>query len=507
MKLRSLDKTTWVLIATSAGLLVYTGLRAALLSMTHDESSTYLNGINQPIWECFFSAKCWGTANMHILNTWLMQLTVGIFGAKEFFVRLPNVLAHVIYLTYSVLLIRRLSNGFLVAVAGFLIINANPYVLEFFSLGRGYGLAMGFTMMSLYYLWNWLDKQSNQAIIWCFVAAALAVISNFTFLNYLATLIGFFILSAMLNWSRTDKYLPFFADRRELLGSHYQAFIALSVTVTVLAVLLYVPITSLRQLGEFEYGADSIKHTLRHLAQDSLKNQGYLSNWTAEFFMTIGLGGTSLAVLRGLFGMRKKSQSVFDRFYVASSIIWLALVAGLMVQYHLLGTKYLLHRTALIFIPLSCIPFFCFLSKVYIRFPKMMMGISIVISGFMVYHFHRVSNLVQCREWYYDAQTRQMIQYVSAKAKPDEKINLGLYWLFTHSSMFYIETRNLDFFEPIIYEKELRKDTFYDYYYVEPHQRDIIHEDYVEEKNFGPGILFSEKISGHFSKNYPCQHQ
>ena len=490
MKARSLDKTSWTLSAIALGLLIYTGLRAAMLSMTHDESSTYLNGIEQPIWECFFSAKCWGTANMHILNTWLMQISVGLFGAKEFFVRLPNVLAHVIYLIYSIMLFRRLANTFWIALTGFLLLNANPYLLDFFSLGRGYGLAMAFTVMSLYYLWRWFDQQQNKAIIWCLIAAALAVISNFTFLNYLAVLIGFFLLAAIAKWIHLDTYLPFFAQQGELLGRRYQPLITISITVAVLAILLYVPITALRQLGEFEYGAETIKHTLRHLAQDGLKSQGYLSGWTAEVFMAAGLGGTSLAVLLGLFGMTKSAKNGFDRFFVATSIMWLALVLGLMVQYHLLGTKYLLHRTALIFIPLSCIPFFCLLNDEYKRLPRIVMGICIVISGFMVYHFLRTANLEECREWHYDSQTRQMIEYVSEKAKPGEKINLGVHWFYSHSSVFYIQTRELDFFEPIIYEKDLRQDTFYDYYYVMPDYKDQLDNDYVEEKDFGSGILF-----------------
>ena len=145
--MKKLSKPDLLLVLIAVGLLIYTGLRAAIISMTHDESSTYLNYINQPLLECFYSEVCWGTANLHLVNTFFMQISVKLFGPHPFFVRLPNVLAHAIYLFFSFKLVRNLTDKWGLMVAGFLIINAHPYLLDFFSLGRGYGMACGFIFL------------------------------------------------------------------------------------------------------------------------------------------------------------------------------------------------------------------------------------------------------------------------------------------------------------------------------------------------------------------------
>ena len=111
---------------------IYVIIRAVNVAIVHDESITYgiLRGdptfVNQ--------------ANNHWLNTALMKLSRWAFGDSELALRLPNILAFPIYAA-SVMAILRIVRpaGRLVGV---LIFFGNPFVLEFFGLARGYGLAM-----------------------------------------------------------------------------------------------------------------------------------------------------------------------------------------------------------------------------------------------------------------------------------------------------------------------------------------------------------------------------
>ncbi|RMG31345.1 MAG: hypothetical protein D6730_01405 [Bacteroidetes bacterium] len=466
----------------AVGLLVYTGSRAAVLSMTHDESSTFLNWMEQPVWECFFSEVCWGTANMHLLNTFLMQISVDLFGTHPFAIRLPNVLAHALYLFFSLALLRRISSQWWLVAAGFVLLNVHPYLLDFFSVARGYGLACGFCMMSLYYFYRWLEKPAHSSLLLCLLAASLAVLSNFTFLNYLAVLLGALGVKLLLMDGRSWRL------KTQSIGM--AAAFALG-----LGVLLYHPIRFLQGKGEFGYGESSLWLSFQHLVQDNLYGQGYFSAQTLEVFVWITalLLGGSLAW--GLFtGLRlvwvhqRAGQALPSpalQFYFLSSLMWGMLVLGLWVQHQWLGTQYLDHRTALLFFPLSAIPVWMMLHHLAQQQSLVALLLASLLGVFGLYHFSRTANWVFVREWYYDAHTKEMIEYIQAQRKADERIRLGTYWTFSHSANFYRITRKLDFLDEIVYERSIRPDSLYDYYYVEPGQGSQLHPAYQLEKKFG----------------------
>lgn len=463
--------------------------------MTHDESSTYLNYIDQPLWECFYLAKCWGTANLHLINTLLMQLTVGLFGTDEFFVRLPNLMGHVVYLVYSALLVRSISHNHWVRIGSFLLLNTNPYLLEFFSLGRGYGLACAFMIMSLYYLYRFWDDRQLKSLIWCYVATILAILSNFTFLNYWAALtavVGLAVIQGWLNREilpgisvlKADSYQPSPHAMAAVIGG----------SALLLFAMLYYPISFLRKLGEFEYGSNTLAETYHRLLNDSIQTQGYFGPDTLPVFKVMGIVFVLAALVYGLSLVRKK-ETASQQYLFSSCLLVLVFFLAIITQRYLLGTKYLVDRKAVIFIPLLGIPFVVALHHwATTRYQKVFTGFAIALTAFLILHMTRTFNLHRCQEWYYDVHTREVLEYVSSRVKPGEKVKLGEYWLFTHSSNFYIRTQELDFVEPIKYEKKVRTDRLYDYYYVEPSHGKVIHPDYVLEKKFGwVAVLYRRK--------------
>src|SRR5262249_14140126 len=69
----------------------------------------------------------------------------------------------------------------------------NPFVLDFFSLARGYGLALACLMLSLYLLARaHEEKPARRCVIYGFLStlvAAFAVLANFSFLAYYVPLV------------------------------------------------------------------------------------------------------------------------------------------------------------------------------------------------------------------------------------------------------------------------------------------------------------------------------
>ena len=104
------------------GLFVFSNYKAAKMGMTHDESSTFLNYSTTNVWSCFSDPFCWGTANNHMLNTFLFQQTVHWFGLSEWSLRLPNVVLHLLYLLSSCYLVALLTSNSLLRITGFVLL-------------------------------------------------------------------------------------------------------------------------------------------------------------------------------------------------------------------------------------------------------------------------------------------------------------------------------------------------------------------------------------------------
>jgi hypothetical protein len=171
----------------------YTCVRAHLLSITWDEAFSYLNYISRGIfWLDRFELM---SANNHVLNSLGGIVFTKLFGLSEFSLRMGSLIAHLFFLYYSAKLVLTFDNKW-IALSGFLILNANPYLLDFFSLARGYGLSLGFMMASIYYLYQLqLNEYKTKHIFFAIVFAELSVLGNLTMLIYfLALLVIIFLL-------------------------------------------------------------------------------------------------------------------------------------------------------------------------------------------------------------------------------------------------------------------------------------------------------------------------
>jgi uncharacterized membrane protein len=174
------SRLVWMLMILFASALLATSVyRAATSAFTHDESLSFASFNWAPQWS--------STPNNHFLNTWLMRLCSSLFGNSELSLRAPNIAAHAIYLAFTLLLLKRIHHVGL-QVVGFILLNLNPFLLDFFSLARGYGLALGFLMLSLYLLVRgYEERQRRRRAVNCWLsglAAAAAVLANFAFLTW-----------------------------------------------------------------------------------------------------------------------------------------------------------------------------------------------------------------------------------------------------------------------------------------------------------------------------------
>lgn len=167
-------------------LFIYFVLRAWIVEPIHDEAATFLHFIEPGhIWD----EQTLLDANNHLLNSYLGRMMYNLFGLHFFLFRLPSLLAFILFFIYTRKLSREVDEGwwgFLI----FLSLNTVPWITDYFSYTRGYGMALAFFVAALYYLRQFTREQSwkNSALICLFLL--LCVASNLTYLISSLLIIG-----------------------------------------------------------------------------------------------------------------------------------------------------------------------------------------------------------------------------------------------------------------------------------------------------------------------------
>jgi hypothetical protein len=229
------------ILSISSFFILYEIFRAVRVGFTEDEASTLLLYLAHDVSAVFnFSA-----ANNHLLNSVLAKIFLVGGGSAELVLRLPNLLGYLCFLLFSFLIVNKFKNRWM-AVGGFLLFNLNVYVLDFFSLCRGYGLSLDFLMASLFFYVSFLEKRSQnrstgrREFSLAFLLAAFSVLANITMLNvYLSLAVLTLVLSTV--WNRAADKHPAMLFSSPKLGWQKKALLSLLGLAAVLFNCLMIP--------------------------------------------------------------------------------------------------------------------------------------------------------------------------------------------------------------------------------------------------------------------------
>ena len=170
----------------------YLWLRAIYVPLVHDELVTLhaymLNGKWLPF-QGFLDA------NNHILNSAFGAFFIQLFGYKTYLIpRLPNLLCFPIYFGSTFLILKKLELKNIALFGALTLFVFPPYLLEFFALARGYGMAMAFFILALLAFLK-LSRNIESKSIWLLaISSSLSVLSNLTLLFANAGLLLLFLL-------------------------------------------------------------------------------------------------------------------------------------------------------------------------------------------------------------------------------------------------------------------------------------------------------------------------
>lgn len=173
-------------------LIFYIFIKAKANTLTTDEAYTFL--------EYVYTGDIFniGIANNHLLNTFFMYFSTKL-GYSEIFLRLPNLFAGTVYFVLSFFISKK-TNYPLLSVT---ILTAVPYLVDFFTLARGYGIACTFIFLGLFNYYFLNDYKFKFLISICFLI--LASLSIHIYITY--TLI-FFCLN-VINEYKLNKITVF----------------------------------------------------------------------------------------------------------------------------------------------------------------------------------------------------------------------------------------------------------------------------------------------------------
>jgi hypothetical protein len=448
---------TGIVVTIATCLLVIDILRILKVPVTHDEGVTYKDYILAS-WSDIISMHP-TSANDHILNSLLSKFFRLLFGDGQFSLRLTSLLSLLVYQYWSFGVLKKLFKDPLSIIAGFILLNCNPFLFEFFGLCRGYSLAIALMMCSIWYLLRYMDEEKVALQWYCVAAAMLAVYANYSLLYYFLGLIVALVFIALRGRR------PARSIFRELLPCASGSLLLFLTTVGNLK--------ALHDDKQLYYGGDTgiVHDTFASLFKESLwldqqTNSGLVPAYIACALLACAALYIALQVLR------RQKPAPAKTGIVLLTLMCVPLLAN-STQHYLMGDKYLIDRTALFYYPLLLLVFFhtaaCLLKHLL---PALLLPLALACLLLFTMHV----NLVRSRGWPDDAVTLVLLKKMINEKKTGGKIRLRSNWLLQPSIQYYISTRYSASFEPVEYtHKPMNSDTSFDFYYVHPAEGDMEH--------------------------------
>jgi len=466
-------KRKWFLFVAVILLSGFVAYRAIVIPITHDEASTWLNFRHYNLWSCLSNYYCWQSANNHWLNSLLMQWSASIFGDTLLGLRLPNVLAGALYFISATLISTRYIKNIWLQIAGFFLLCAHLYLLDFFSLFRGYGLVMCGMLWGIYSLLRYGEHYHLRWLVACVCIMFLSVLSNFTailpFLSMGLLWFGWVVVS----------------HRFSLILKHGFVWLVFS---GLLYLLLSYPFRIFRNEGELVWGSKNLWALSIDLAKNLLYGFPYGSDHISTVLVLFLL---FIFFLSGLFVLlHRKFNSISP---VILALCFLMINLGVIFLYQKgTGSSMPIGRKSTYLIPVIFTPLALCLGL--IRQNTVCITLGLFVSGILLFHSFRPHAWASSREWYYDAYYPELFSSILHDQQPDDSIRLGSSWIFYPSLAFYQQARNIPL-SGLAYQRPLIIDSTRDYFFVESADSIGMHaHGFALAKNIGPFFLF-RKIS------------
>jgi hypothetical protein len=477
--------------------------RAKTQSITGDEAFTYnvfLSGSVSNLFKLY-------NANHHVFYNILAKISILVFGLSEFTLRIPSLLGGALYLTTAFRLSRFLfGRGWLFLLSAALL-SLNPFLLDYMSVARGYGLALAFFLWSLYQMLRYLSHRDEAGVIssepslmyWAAVGLALSVASNLTLLLP-ATVLALLFVSILLIDGLRARDRKVLARRFHLIRD---SFIVPGIAIAF--VILVWPLVKAR-MDQYYVGQPTLAKSLESLVNLSFFNHplsgkmaGILpgpQSWLLLFekvLVPAALVSTVLVcaviLYRWFRAERFSHLEKIDQFLFLGGGATLGALALLVAAHRIFGLLYPHARTGLYFVPLfvlTCLALWKRIENYWsvsaiARWPLLALALLCILQFGIEFQTNHYG------EWRYDANTKEIVSRIRAlhSLNPAERVRVGVSWILEPSMNFYRRMYGIDWIEPL--DRKGPAGTF-DYYVLQPFDISVVERLHLT-------VLYKDKIS------------
>jgi hypothetical protein len=450
---------------TAAALLVFlfaaSVYRAATQSITIDEAFTfnlYLAGDFKDIFTNYDAAN-------HVLYTLLARASVAMFSASELTMRLPSLLGGAILFAALYRLARLVFGGGPMMLLTVSIVALNPYLLDFLSAARGYGLALGLFLCGLQPLIRAREMAPARA---SGVAFGLSIAANLTLLFPVVAACAAYLIAVARFHGRAG--LARFADH-----------VALPALV-VAGVILVVPLAHARP-DQFYYGAATLAHASESLAYGSIvhhpapgaERHAALVRFVAFRVapaMTLAIA-VGWAIHGGWWLRRPRGGGAHEAWWIVAGAL-VGSVALAWLANRLFGVLFPLGRTGLHLLILFLLA--CPIAALHAwerpagRIAAVPLAVALILAAGW---FATRWNTRVYSDWPFNAATRPIVEVMRERERrsPREGVRVGGSWLFEPGLNFYRRTLRLSWMRPV---ERGDPGGSYDYYVLLPEDRGVM---------------------------------
>ncbi|MEZ4909547.1 MAG: hypothetical protein R2774_01665 [Saprospiraceae bacterium] len=452
---------------------------AYVLPLTHDEYNT-ISCSQTSLWD-IISYKD-PVPNNHILNTLLLKLNIYLFGEHLFTDRLHNVVFFIPYFVFGVKTSRLIFDNIWIRVTMITLLTLHPFLLDFFSVTRGYGISVSLLMISLYFaILQWQHGKTKHLILSA-LFCAFGVYANFTLINVLIPLMGILAYYTYTRWFSANKSL-FYKD----LGM-------IVLINSILGIMVFNPLYKMVSTKQFVYwGTSGIIHdTVKSLIQSMRTGVEYFGTTNERIFAIVFGFIVIVSVVGCIFNLLFQKNKTYNYLY---SLLTLVILYNI-TQFYVLKIPYLNARTALFFIPLVGIVISISVNTIYKRSKTLGIALLILINAAIVQHFVRGFNVKVNQEWYYDANTYEVLDYVKAMVdfgQLPKPVQMNCYWIFYPSLKYHVDHGYSEYITFAPYDTKIDNDQASLIYYTESGEKDKILHRFDVLKDFGWGSRFVMK--------------
>lgn len=440
-------------------LFLYTIIRAAILSVTHDEALIYLLTKSRTLSDIFFYKIL---SQDHMLNTLLMRVFSDVLNPSGFYLRIPNLIGHLLFMGYSYLILKKTINPNIL-LAGFIILNLNPYMLDFFSIARGYGLSAGLMMASIYYVLKYAQSSKLKDLIFSYLFGALSVLTVVTLLYYFSALVGWTIIYAVVKFFKSD-----FNDKSFFLRQATVILIA-GISLLLLYLLLNEPIQRFtgKSFVQQQYETDFFSRTIRTMV-DSAGYHRFSNFGTSLISNLIGFSFLLATILHIYRFIKKGFQNITSPDFILYFFgISIAVISTIL--HYWFGIRFLDNRFTVFIMPLALLtPIYLLNDLVSLNKSGRKWSLSLCYMFAVVFFLNTitVANFTHYIDWKYDSCTKEMVKEIKAlhQRQHKEKISLGISWVFEPAINYYRDIFEMDWVNKVT--RIGIENQAYDYYYI-----------------------------------------